>query len=57
MFSQSVLFENEIIDLGYVGACTKCHRFKEVVEMYVHDSSGDHDVLVLCHRCSLSEAK
>ena len=57
MFSQSVLFENEIIDLGYVGACTKCHRFKEVVEMYVHDSSGDHDVLVLCHRCSGHEAK
>ena len=51
MFNQSVMFESEVIELGHIGACSKCHRFKELVELYLWTLNGGRDVNVVCHRC------
>ena len=51
MLSNSVLVDREIVELWHIGACTNCHKFDELVEVYVRSIRGSGDVEVVCHQC------
>ena len=51
MLSNSVLFDREIVELWHIGACTICHNFDELVEVYIRTIRGSSDVQVVCRNC------
>jgi len=51
MLSNSMLCDREVIELWHIGACTICHNFDELVEVYVRSIRGSSDVQVVCHHC------
>ena len=51
MLSNSVLFDREIVELWHIGACTICHNFDELVEVYIRTIRGSSDVQVVCRDC------
>lgn len=51
MLSSSVLFDREIVELWHIGACTICHNFDELVEVYIRTIRGSSDVHVVCRNC------
>lgn len=51
MLSNSVLFDREIVELWHIGACTICHNFDELVEVYIRTIRGSSDVRVVCRDC------
>jgi hypothetical protein len=46
-----VLFDREIVELWHIGACTICHNFDELVEVYIRTIRGSSDVQVVCCNC------
>jgi hypothetical protein len=51
MSNNSVLFDREIVELWHIGACTICHNFDELVEVYIRTIRGSSDVQVVCRNC------
>jgi hypothetical protein len=51
MSNNSVLFDREIVELWHIGACTICHNFDELVEVYIRTIRGSSDVQVVCCNC------